>query len=415
MGADAEMKQQRNVGEGDSPEAQQRARLDDDGDFVSLLVELANSPPAISKAAPDGEEARRSPEGGRKSFPRGVVVELIRLITVTAFALIGSKVGQRIAPEESYRLLVVIGLGSAIGYVVGGVFGRRTATAVSQIEREFRRTPAAEILAGAIGLGFGLLLATLLSLPLFRLPASGAYPAIVFVYVITAYLGLRVGRSKSDELFALFGVKPRAAGTHAGEVAVLDSSVLLDGRLHSLVRLGFLSGTLLVTRSVLEELQLVADSSNAGRRGRGRRALDLLMALKRDPSVDVVLVEGDWRVPGQPVDSELVRLAKERGAAVVTNDANLGKVASALDVPVRSIHALAQALRPQVVAGEQVAVHLTRRGRESGQGVGYLEDGTMVVVEAADHLLGETVTVSVTNALQTSNGRLVFGRVAGAA
>jgi uncharacterized protein YacL len=166
---------------------------------------------------------------------------------------------------------------------------------------------------------------------------------------------------------------------------------------------------------VVEEIHAVADSSNEGRRARGRRGLDLLVSLRRDPSVEVVLLdEEEEGPPGEPVDSELVRVARRRGAVLITNDASLAKVAAALDVPVRSIHALADALRPQVVAGEQVAVKLTRRGRDHGQAVGYLDDGTMVVVEDADHLLGQSVSVTVTNALQTSTGQMVFARVAGA-
>ena len=163
---------------------------------------------------------------------------------------------------------------------------------------------------------------------------------------------------------------------------------------------------------MLAELQAVADSSNPSRRHRGRRALDLLVGMRREPSVDLVVVEDEPFQPGEPVDSQLVRLAKARGGAIVTNDAGLARVAAAVEVPVRSIHALAEALRPPVVAGEQVQVRLSRRGRESGQAVGYLDDGTMVVVEEADHLLGDTIKVMVTNAIQTSTGQMVFGQVA---
>jgi uncharacterized protein YacL len=177
--------------------------------------------------------------------------------------------------------------------------------------------------------------------------------------------------------------------------------------------MGFLSGTLLISSAVLEELQLVADSSDASRRARGRRALDLLVALRRDPAVDVQLVEQEpARDPNADVDAGLVRLARERGAALVTNDSNLAKVAQALDVPVRSIHALADAMRPAVMAGEHVEIRLIREGRTAGQGVGYLDDGTMVVVERASALVGETVEVTVTNVLQTSNGQLIFGQLA---
>jgi uncharacterized protein YacL len=280
------------------------------------------------------------------------------------------------------------------------------------VEREFRRVPAAQVLAGGIGLVVGLALAALLSVPLFHLPPGAAYPTVAFVYLTSGYAGYRIGRTKSDDLFALFGVKPRAAGMRPGEVTVLDSSAILDGRLMALIRMGFLGGTLLVSRGVLDELQLVADSSDAARRARGRKALDLLVTLRRDPTVDVVLVEDEGAL-GEPIDSQLVRLARSRGGHLLTNDSALAKVAGALDIPVRSIHALADALRPPVVAGEQVDVRLVRRGRDSGQAVGYLDDGTMVVVEEADHLLGDTVKVAVTNALQTATGQMVFARLKG--
>jgi uncharacterized protein YacL len=134
--------------------------------------------------------------------------------------------------------------------------------------------------------------------------------------------------------------------------------------------------------------------------------------LTRQPAVYLVLVYGDGDATGETVDAQLLRLARRRGAILITNDSNLAKLAAALDVPVRSIHALADALRPQVVAGERVELRLTRPGRESAQAVGYLDDGTMVVVEEADHFLGQEVSVTVTNALQTSTGRLVFARIA---
>jgi uncharacterized protein YacL len=261
-----------------------------------------------------------------------------------------------------------------------------------------------------MGTTLGLALATLLSLPLFHLPPAAAYGAVAFIYLTVGFLGYRVGRAKSEELFGLFGIKTRIAGTRPGEVSVLDSSAILDGRIASLIKLGFLPGTLLVSRCVLDELQAVADSSNPAKRTRGRRALDLLVALRRDPSVEVTLVD-DAGSSGEPVDVRIIRLARSRGASIVTNDAGLAKVAAALDLPVRSIHALADALRPSVVPGETVSLRLSRRGREAGQAVGYLVDGTMVVVEEAAEQVGDTVDVVVTNAIQTPTGQLVFAEV----
>jgi uncharacterized protein YacL len=343
-----------------------------------------------------------------------LLVELVRLIMVGLFAMAGWTVTTRIGAVTTGRLALGVFLGAAVGFVLGGVFGRHTASAATRVEREFRRIPAPEILAGAVGLVVALMPAALLSIPIFHLPPTASFPSVALLYYVCGYLGYHIGRSKSDELFAMFGVKTRAAGTREGEVLVLDTSAILDGRIESLIRMGFLSGTMLISRRVLAELQAVADSSDPTRRARGKKALDLLVALRRDPSVDVHLVDDESDSRTTDVDASLVRLAKDRGAALVTNDSNLAKVAQALDVQVRSIHALADAMRPPVTVGERVNVRLIKEGRESGQGVGYLDDGTMVVVERASRHIGDTVTLVVTNVLQTSNGQLVFGKLADA-
>jgi uncharacterized protein YacL len=358
------------------------------------------------------------PEGSSRATARswwggpagGRLAEFVRLILIVVFGVAGWQLAPSLRGGGVVALVTGVALGSGIGYVFGGVFGRQTATAVSEVERTLRGVPAADILAGGIGLGLGLLFAVLLSFPIFHLPPVPAYSTVAFIYPTFGFAGYRIGRSKRDELFALFGVKARAAGTRPGEVAVLDSSVLLDGRLEALVGMGFLTATLLVAREVLDELQAVADSSDPVLRTRGRRALDLLLRLKRDPGVDLALVE-EATVSGEPVDGRLVRLARTRGGVLVTNDAGLARVASALDVSVRSIHALAEALRPRLVPGDRTGVRLTRRGREAGQAVGYTGEGTMVVVERADHLIGRTVTVTVTNTIRSSAGEMLFAHL----
>lgn len=364
----------------------------------------ARNVPTSRRNGRTGSSWWRGAAGGR-------LVEFVRLILVVVFALAGWQLAVGLRGGKVAALVTGVTLGSAFGYVFGGVFGRHTANAVSEIERSLSRLPAADILAGGIGLGLGLLFAALLSFPLFHLPPIPAYSTVAFTYPTFGFAGYRIGRSKRDELFALFGMKPRAAGTRPGEVAVLDSSVLLDGRLEALVDMGFLTATLLVAREVLDELQTVADSSDPVLRARGRRALDLLLRLKRDPAVDLALVE-EVPVPGEPVDGRLVRLARNRGGVLVTNDAGLARVAAALDVPARSIHALADALRPRLVPGDRTGVRLTRRGREPGQAVGYTTEGTMVVVEHAEHLVGHTVTVAVANAIRSSAGEMLFAQLA---
>jgi uncharacterized protein YacL len=337
--------------------------------------------------------------------PRGRLVEFVRLIFVAMFTWVGYLVSTEVGPERPAKTILGVTLGSAVGYVIGGVFGRRTAAAVGSVEREFQRASAAEIAAGTAGLIVGLVIAFLLTFPLFRLPPEAAWPAVAFVYLVLPYLSYRVARTKRDELFGLVGLKPRAAGVSRGEVSVIDTSALIDGRVVDLVEQGFVGGSLLVHRGVLDELQAIADSSDPGRRARGRRGIDNLVRLRRSAAVDVSLVEEEGVAD---VDAALVRLARDRGGILVTGDTNLAKVAEALSVPVRSIHALASALRPPVLAGEELTVRLVKQGREHGQGVGYLDDGTMVVVEGAAGVVGSEVPIRVTNVLQTSTGRMVF-------
>lgn len=343
----------------------------------------------------------------RKKLPRGTLVELVRLILVGLFTAGGWQIARQLGATGGDLLLGVV-LGSLVGYVIGGVLGRQTAVAMSAVEREFARMPPSELLAGSIGLIIGLLIAVLLSFFLFRLPPVAAYTTSALLLVILGYLGYRVGRAKGDQFFGMFGLRIRALGVRPGEVNVLDTSALIDGRVLNVVRSGFLAGTFLVTRGVLGELQTIADASDPVRRSRGQRGLEVLQSLQQDSSIEVVLVEPET---AGDVDAQLVRLARERGATLVTTDGNLAKVAEALDVPTRSVHQLAEAIRLPVLPGEELTVHLSKAGREHGQGVGYLEDGTMVVVERGGDRLGSDVQAVVTNILQTSSGRMVFARL----
>jgi uncharacterized protein YacL len=345
----------------------------------------------------------------RKEAPRGALVEFVRIIIVAALAATGYAVAKQGHSAGTTRIVLGIVLGSAIGYVAGGVLGRGTASAMHAVEREFRRTPAADVVAGALGLLVGLIMSLLVTLPLFKLPVSAAWPTIAFVYLVIPYLGYRAARTKRDDLFSLLGLKPRAAGVGRAEVNVIDTSALIDGRMLELVRTGFLGGVLLIPRGVLGELQQISDSSDSQRRTRGRRGLENLSRLQHDPTVEVVLVEDEAM---GDVDAGLVRLARDRGGTVVTADSNLAKVAEVLKVQVRSINELASVMRVPFSPGERIDVRLSREGREHGQAVGYLEDGTMVVVEEGRKLLGSAVTVRVTNVLQTTTGRMVFATLA---
>jgi len=343
---------------------------------------------------------------GRRPIPRGRLVEFVRLIFVVLFAAAGYTIATRLVePSTTQRTLLGVILGSGTGFVIGGVFGRQTAAAVSSMEHELRRVPAAEIVAGAVGLIAGLAIAVLLSVPLFRLPPLAAWTSVAFMYVTLGYAGYRIGRTKQAELFGLIGLKPRAAGVAPGEISVVDTSALIDGRVVDLVKTGFLVGDLLIHGGVLTELQQIADSSDPKRRGRGRRGLETVTELQQAPTVQVHLVE---EAGVTDIDAALVRLARDRGASLITTDHNLAKVAEALAVPVPRLNDLATAFRLPVAPGDELTVELVKDGREHGQAVGYLEDGTMVVVEQARDRIGSAVPIVVRNVIQTTTGRMVF-------
>ncbi|MGH2710572.1 MAG: PIN/TRAM domain-containing protein [Actinomycetota bacterium] len=344
--------------------------------------------------APHAEPAKRQ---------RGTFVEAVRLVLVAIFTAAGWQLGDGLNLEGSNLLLAVV-LGSLVGYVIGGVIGRRTAAAVSAVEKEFQRVPAAELLAGILGLILGLIIAALMSIFLVKLPPVAAYSSIALFAIVLGYSGYRIGRAKREELFGMFGLRSRSLGVRGSELNIIDTSALIDGRILQVVEAGFLGGTLLIHGGVLRELQSIADSSEPARRARGKRGLDVLRGLRQVPSVDVEVVDED----APDVDTALVRLARDRGAALVTGDTNLSRVAAAVDVPTRSISVLSEALRPPYLPGEEFMLRLTREGREHGQGVGFLDDGTMVVVHDGQKVLGSEVRVRVTNVLQTSSGRMVF-------
>ena len=338
---------------------------------------------------------------------RGRLVEFVRLLFVVLFAAAGYSIATHVAPSAPSRTLLGVVLGTSTGFVLGGVLGRQTAVAVRSMEEELRKVPAAEIVAGVAGLIAGLAVAALLSVPVFRLPPLAAWTSVAFAYVTLGYVGFRIGRTKHQELFNLIGLKPRAAGS-PDTVFVVDTSALIDGRILDLVASGFLSGDVLVHSAVLRELQTIADASDPRRRALGRRGLDTVGELRRAPSVEVHLVEEDGIAD---VDATLVRLARDAGASLVTTDANLSKVAQAVGVSVPSLNDLAAAFRLPVGIGDELEVRLVKDGREAGQAVGYLDDGTMVVVESARERIGSEAPIVIRNVIATATGRMVFANL----
>jgi uncharacterized protein YacL len=347
------------------------------------------------------------------------VVELLRLCVVVFFAGVGYYVADVLDTrgEPVLGAFSVLGvgivLGSALGYVLGGVMGRGTVTAVRAAEVGLRETPAEHIVAGAVGSVIGVLVAAGVTWPVFLLNRPLlTFPVFAFAVVTAGLLGYRLGTSKRDSVLEMFGARVGMGGRRVPTVAmprVLDTSVAVDGRIIDVAWAGFLHGRMLVPTPVLSELQGLADAGDDLRRTKGRRGLEVLEVLRREPGVEVEVL--DLEVPDVPeVDAKLVRICLDQDAALLTLDTNLARVAALAGVRVMNLHALALALRPAVGAGDDVAVLLIKPGKEPGQAVGYLDDGTMVVVERARESVGREVEVRVTSVLTTANGRMVFAR-----
>ena len=357
---------------------------------------------------------------GRRRTPV-LVLEVLRFLVVAFFAGAGYQIGTGVddgnvlGPLNGTALGVILGTG--FGYVIGGVLGRTAATSAESTRSALHETSAEELIAGALGVVGGVALGAGTAWPVFFLrQPTLSFPLFAFTCVALGYVGYLVGSSKRDGVLRLFGQQAGLAPKEPGTSVlprVIDTSVAIDGRVLDVVRAGFLHGRVLVATPVLGELQGFADSSDDHRRAKGRRGLDVLEALKREPGLDLEVLDVD--VPGvAEVDGKLVRICLDSGAALLTLDTNLAKAASLAGVKVLNLHALALALRPPVVAGEDVGVHLLKAGKEPGQAVGYLDGGSMVVVEHARDAVGREVTVTVTSVVVTANGRLVFGRLAGA-
>ncbi|WP_380165246.1 PIN/TRAM domain-containing protein [Jannaschia sp. R86511] len=347
------------------------------------------------------------------------VIEALRLCVVVFLAGVGAQVGDLVPGDEVGGVPVApttlgVLLGACLGYVLGGGIARGVARGVGRAERVLAGRSAEQILSGLVGAGVGVLAAAFVSWPLLVLGAPLVLlPVFVFVLLAAGTVGYRLGLARREAVLRLIGsgTDVPSAGPTVVVSRLLDTSVAVDGRVVDVVRAGFLHGRLVVPAPVLGELQGLADSGDDVRRARGRRGLATLAALRSEGGVDVEVV-GDEAPSVPEVDAKLVRMALDRDAALLTLDTNLAKVASLAGARVMNLHALAVALRPPVGAGDGVTVTVLRPGKEPGQGVGYLDDGTMVVVEDGRRHVGRDVAVVVSSVLTTANGRMVFARPA---
>jgi uncharacterized protein YacL len=294
-----------------------------------------------------------------------------------------------------------------------------TVTFIKYIEEKLLKAPISMILFGSLGLVFGLILAFLISLPIdsIRLQYVSSIIQIV-VTILLGYLGFQVGIKKREELLSLFTLSSKAKKKLAEEqdaafdipVKILDTSVIIDGRIADICQTGFIEGTIVIPQFVLAELQYIADSSDTLKRNRGRRGLDILNRIQKELAMKVEIYEGDFEdVP--EVDAKLVKLTKLKNGILVTNDFNLNKVSELQQIKVWNINDLANAIKPVVLPGEVLTAFVVKEGKEKLQGVAYLDDGTMIVVEDGKESIGKRVETVVTSVLQTSAGRMIFAKV----
>ncbi len=316
-------------------------------------------------------------------------------------------------------------LGALIFYLLSLIFVKYILAGIKRLEEKLSEFSVPYILFGSIGAIIGLLLGVIISIPFFnwQLPFVNSIVPVIMMFIL-GYLGFRLGTTRMDEWRKMFTPKTkkneeatdsqlldRKSSEAFRKYKILDTSVIIDGRIYDIAQTGFLEGVLLIPNFVLFELQYIADSSDSLKRVRGRRGLDILNALQEDEKIAVEMYEDDFEdIP--EVDTKLLKLAKLVDGVVVTNDFNLNKVASFQNVPVLNINALANAVKPVVIPGETMNVLVVKAGTERQQGVAYLDDGTMVVVEDGQHFMNERIEVVVTSALQTAAGRMIFAKPA---
>lgn len=352
---------------------------------------------------------------------------IITLIGATLGVALGIYLSEAIPMIAQQTISVrVVGI-SVSGVLFGLIFfivfpffmdvGKKIST---KIENEISSMPLSDILMGTGGLIIGLIIAYFISGLLTPIPIVGVALAAI-VYIFFGYTGLRIaGKRKEDMLGLIYAIKPALPKqkSNAGSVKktsaaippkILDTSVIIDGRIADIVQTGFLEGKLVVSSFVLEELRHIADSADDLKRARGRRGLDILNVMQKQLKIDVEISEMDFEDVAE-VDMKLLKLAQMMEGYVLTNDYNLNKVAQFQGVKVLNINELANAIKPLVIPGEEMVAMIVKEGKEYNQGVAYLDDGTMIVVEGGKKLIGQTLPVVVTSVLQTAAGRMIFAR-----
>ncbi len=321
---------------------------------------------------------------------------------------------------DSVNRSMLSGLAGLLGFTLGSLIYRQGLDLSREFISDLRRIPARDKVALVLGIFLGLGLTALLATVLLRIKEYGP-PLVALLAIASIYVGVVIMLSMKEEVTFFFpGSREAQSSEETGPLLrpkLLDTNVIIDGRIADVARAGFVDGPIYVPGFVLDELHLIADSSDTLRRNRGRRGLDILNQMQEQPSLQIRIYDQYTRAVKaiESVDAKLVQLAKDVEGAIVTNDFNLNKVAQLQGVPVMNVNELANAVKPVVLPGEEMTVTIVREGKEPDQGVAYLDDGTMVVVERGKDQIGATIPVVVTSVLQTVAGKMIFGHPEGEA
>ena len=373
-----------------------------------------------------------------KNLIRGGVTALGFLLGIGVFQLlrfISDQATNHFLGGLNDTILVVIQIACGVVFAIllfllFPVFAKHSAKIASLVDKEIRHMSAAELSSGIAGLIVGLIIAYLISSPIVSIVnitnTTAAMVLTVIVYIVFIWLGVVIGTRKGKDVIAtivrlreesLSSKSSQQSKTPTSKVGVatpkvLDTSVIIDGRIADILKAGFMEGRIIIPDFVLVELRHIADSSDSLKRTRGRRGLDILNRIQNDFGIEIYNTANDKSMAEMiEVDVKLLKLAKQLKGKVVTNDFNLNKVAMIQNVGVLNINELANNLKPVVLPGEEMTLYLVKEGKEQGQAIAYLDDGTMIVVEDGRSSIGNTVDINVTSVLQTAAGRMIFGRL----
>jgi len=346
-------------------------------------------------------------------------VLIFRIVGFIVFSVLGYYLGKFLIPlfiQPAELLPYAIGFALVLGIVGFFAMPYLTLYPINAIRINLSKVSWPTLLSALVGLLVGLVIAALLAYPVSLLPEPLSNVLPFVVAVLLGYLGIVIGVARQSDLQEVLNPSKRGCRSHARaekgsqeKSILIDTSVIIDGRIVDIARTGFIPGNLIIPRFVLNELQYIADSSESMRRQRGRRGMEVLSELQKERSINTTIADID--VEGvREVDEKLITLARQMQAPILTNDYNLNRIAELQGVQVLNINELANAVKSILLPGETLQVNVIQEGKEAGQGVGYLEDGTMVVVEDGRDYIGKEIEVSVTKVLQTAAGRMIFSK-----